>query len=419
MIGDRVTQIDIDILYHCRLFKIPSVIVRSKADQHIRNMMQGDDWETSDEGGEDMRELCRAEYVATTRRNIAGELKKAGLPRQKVYIVSCVLAFREFCAVSPRSSKPPKEGIKKARNFIDEEELMRDLMILAAMKRSDHIIPSAERAEHQPAVLTPQTRPEAACGNLDQPLGSGIQNNPLRPGLTPNTAAQAESPILTGKSRATRQSAATPNSQSPMEEVGRARNCVDEEDPMLNLIPNAAARAISPVLTEKSCPTRQTVTTANSPSFLTDLFRCIDRDIPDIQGPPSHFSIFVYRYLLTPLLVLIISPPNLVPHVHTLLAALDLCSYTCSDRKWPKSPAPGHHIVSGSPAQVSKLLRQRPTDIGHVRVLIRNSTRKLKSYGWDVVYVQNQVPKGARIVDVVLAAGKAESWTDAPPRWRA
>lgn len=262
VIGDRVTQIDIDILYHCRLFKIPSVIVRSKADQHIRNMMQGDDWETSDEGGEEMRELCRAEYVAITRRNIAGELKKAGLPRQKVYIVSCVLAFREFCSVSTRSLKTPKEGIKKARNFIDEEELMRDLMILAAVKRCNHIIPSAERAEHQPTVLTPQTRPEAP------------------------------SPVLTEESCATRQSAATPNSQSPMEEIRKARNFVDRGDPMLNLIPNAVARAVSPVLMEKSCPIRQTVTTANSSSFLTDLFRCIDQDIPDIQGPPSSLFYF-------------------------------------------------------------------------------------------------------------------------------
>jgi hypothetical protein len=89
MVDIRVTEVELAILENCRLFGIPSFIVRSKADQHIRNTMKSNGFESGDEDDKALRQHCREELVAKTRQSVERELKKAGFPSQKVYIVSC------------------------------------------------------------------------------------------------------------------------------------------------------------------------------------------------------------------------------------------------------------------------------------------------------------------------------------------
>ncbi|KAI9456317.1 P-loop containing nucleoside triphosphate hydrolase protein [Boletus coccyginus] len=88
----RFTMTDIAILSNARRFNIPTYIVRSKADQHIRNLTteMGYDSE-ADEGSERRDELYRAarwQFIEETRSTVKMNLLDANLPNQRVYIVS-------------------------------------------------------------------------------------------------------------------------------------------------------------------------------------------------------------------------------------------------------------------------------------------------------------------------------------------
>ncbi|KAI5846641.1 interferon-inducible GTPase-domain-containing protein [Morchella snyderi] len=127
--GDRFTQTDIEILFHCKRFGIAAFVVRSKSDQHIGNVMKNDDGDSDsdsdDESDNDERKRkrlleARGKYIADTRNNFQSLLQQVGLPQQKVYIV-CDDALRLL-----------QKNIKT--DVIDEEELMRDLTQVAKDK---------------------------------------------------------------------------------------------------------------------------------------------------------------------------------------------------------------------------------------------------------------------------------------------
>jgi hypothetical protein len=85
----RVTKLDISILENCRRFKIPAFIVRTKADNHIRQTMAdlGYTKERKHEKARFYTEACE-KFVADTRRNLDDNLGSANLPTQPVYIIS-------------------------------------------------------------------------------------------------------------------------------------------------------------------------------------------------------------------------------------------------------------------------------------------------------------------------------------------
>ncbi|KAI9569306.1 hypothetical protein HD554DRAFT_2092777, partial [Boletus coccyginus] len=103
----------IAILDNARRFNIPTYTVRSKADQHIRNVMR--DMEYDSEGGDD-------DVVERRDRFVRANLIRASLPDQRVYIVSNTTIF------SIVADKTPEE-------MIDEVDLFRDLLNEAYSRR--------------------------------------------------------------------------------------------------------------------------------------------------------------------------------------------------------------------------------------------------------------------------------------------
>jgi GTP-binding protein EngB required for normal cell division len=124
----RFTMTDLAMLVNCRRFNIPTYIVRSKSDSHIRNIMKdsGYNSEDDDENRSDRNALyssAREEYIAETRATVKGNLQDAGLPDQRVYIVA------HSTMVSTVRDQ------KLSEKTIDELELMRDLFKEAQLRR--------------------------------------------------------------------------------------------------------------------------------------------------------------------------------------------------------------------------------------------------------------------------------------------
>ena len=121
LIDNRFTEPDIAILKHCERFKIPSLIVRSKANQHIGNLMQYDfHYDSDDDDRENFSrtyQAARTKFIEETRRNVASNLKMAEMnPEKNVHIVSCdALAYR-VCGEFGK--------LKKKNQLIDEDELL-------------------------------------------------------------------------------------------------------------------------------------------------------------------------------------------------------------------------------------------------------------------------------------------------------
>lgn len=122
----RFTATDIAILTNCRRFQIPTYIVRSKADAHIRNIMRDLGYESESDDRARRTELytaAREQYIAETRATVQRNLKDAGLTDQRVYIAcnTTVLSTVKNLTLSPKT--------------IDELDLMRDLLEEAHSRR--------------------------------------------------------------------------------------------------------------------------------------------------------------------------------------------------------------------------------------------------------------------------------------------
>ncbi|KAF8555370.1 P-loop containing nucleoside triphosphate hydrolase protein [Imleria badia] len=116
LFNNRFTMTDQAILSNCRRFHIPTFIVRSKADQHIRNLMQETGYDSDDEAEtkETMYKAAREQFVAETRRSVKENLLEAQLPDQRVYIVS----HKSLLGIV--RDKSPKRTV-------DDLDLLRDL----------------------------------------------------------------------------------------------------------------------------------------------------------------------------------------------------------------------------------------------------------------------------------------------------
>ncbi|KAG2141502.1 interferon-inducible GTPase-domain-containing protein [Suillus cothurnatus] len=127
LFDNRFTMTDIAILTNCRRFKIPTYIVRSKADQHIRNIMKDMGYDSDDdESGDQKKRLyqaARQQFIQQTRQSVKDNLENANMPNQRVYIVS----------------NEPMLGVvkeKRPKKVIDEIELMNDLIGEAQTRRA-------------------------------------------------------------------------------------------------------------------------------------------------------------------------------------------------------------------------------------------------------------------------------------------
>ncbi|KAI6123417.1 interferon-inducible GTPase-domain-containing protein [Pisolithus croceorrhizus] len=82
----RFTTTDIAILKNCQRFQIPTYIVRSKADTHIRNIMRDIGYDSSSDDRARRTELyntAREQYIKETRATVQRNLREADLPDQK------------------------------------------------------------------------------------------------------------------------------------------------------------------------------------------------------------------------------------------------------------------------------------------------------------------------------------------------
>ncbi|KAG2368927.1 interferon-inducible GTPase-domain-containing protein [Suillus spraguei] len=126
LFDNRFTMTDIAILINCRRFKIPTYIVRSKADQHISNIMTDMGYDSNDDEDEGQKkrlyQAARQQFIQQTRQSVNNNLENANIPDQRVYILS----NKTMIGVVKR---------KQAKNVIDEIELLNDLIQEAQTRR--------------------------------------------------------------------------------------------------------------------------------------------------------------------------------------------------------------------------------------------------------------------------------------------
>ncbi|KIK21856.1 hypothetical protein PISMIDRAFT_103351 [Pisolithus microcarpus 441] len=157
----RFTLTDIAILSNARRFNIPAYIVRSKADQHIRNIMRDMGYNSDDDDEEDdpgrrnrFYKAARKQYIEETRKSIKANLENANLPDEQVYLVS-----NDTMLSCVTTQKPPKK-------VIDEIELLTDIYTQVVSRRT-------ERKAREAAELA--RRVQAEREELERQLRRGIQ----------------------------------------------------------------------------------------------------------------------------------------------------------------------------------------------------------------------------------------------------
>ncbi|PCH37661.1 hypothetical protein WOLCODRAFT_148611 [Wolfiporia cocos MD-104 SS10] len=126
LIDTRFTATDVAILRNCARFGMPAYIVRSKSNQHIRNIMEDIGYDSNDDDDATTRralaEAARERYIADTRQTVTENLEEAGLLPQRVYVVSKDTMLRVV------RQEP-------ARDLLDEVQLRDALLTTARMER--------------------------------------------------------------------------------------------------------------------------------------------------------------------------------------------------------------------------------------------------------------------------------------------
>ncbi|KAI6104837.1 interferon-inducible GTPase-domain-containing protein [Pisolithus croceorrhizus] len=128
LFDNRFTETDIAILMNCRRFQIPTYIVRSKADVHIRNIMYEYGYDSAHDEGprrESLYRTARERFIADTRANVKRNLQQAELPEQRVYMVS----NRTLLSIVRDRS------LGFSSKIIDELELIKDILDEACSPR--------------------------------------------------------------------------------------------------------------------------------------------------------------------------------------------------------------------------------------------------------------------------------------------
>ncbi|KAG2105087.1 interferon-inducible GTPase-domain-containing protein [Suillus discolor] len=132
LFDNRFTMTDIAILTNCRRFKIPTYIVRSKADQHIRNIMEDMGYDSDDDSSKvkKLHQAARQQFIQQTRQSVKDNLRDANIPDQRVYIVS----YKTMLDVALNTTIFDVLARKQPKT-IDEIELLNDLIREAQIRR--------------------------------------------------------------------------------------------------------------------------------------------------------------------------------------------------------------------------------------------------------------------------------------------
>ena len=123
--GDRFTEQDLDILANCRMYNIPSFVVRPKADTHIQNMANDEDYSYGD---------AQMIYTDSTRDHFKEELRvaarKLNLDSDKEIFLVSKEPLRRFVKSLMDGEAPESTGA-----MIDEEYLVTKILLTAQMRR--------------------------------------------------------------------------------------------------------------------------------------------------------------------------------------------------------------------------------------------------------------------------------------------
>ncbi|KAF8138945.1 hypothetical protein EV363DRAFT_1394360 [Boletus edulis] len=147
LFDNRFTMTDVAILVNARRFNIPTYIVRSKADQHIRNVMMDMGYDSEGDDEEDverrnkLHKAARKQFIDRTRKSVKANLEDANLPDQRVYIVS------NTTLLSLVLNKMPKKTI-------DEVEFLNDLINEAHTRRKASFNNESTLAVNPPEVVS-------------------------------------------------------------------------------------------------------------------------------------------------------------------------------------------------------------------------------------------------------------------------
>jgi GTP-binding protein EngB required for normal cell division len=140
----RFTKIDVGIMENCYRFNIPVFIVRSKADQHIDNMMKVEEIDSTpgDADYEDIYQETKSRYVEATKADFDNHMEKLAealevdardrqmILHQRVYVVSSANVRGLL-----QSGAKKGTGVNKRLRIIDEVLLVEDMLRTAARRR--------------------------------------------------------------------------------------------------------------------------------------------------------------------------------------------------------------------------------------------------------------------------------------------
>jgi GTP-binding protein EngB required for normal cell division len=129
VIDNRFTESDVAILKNCRLLDppIPTFLVRSKSDQHIRNAYEDRAGDEDLEGSAKaaLMEECKQTFIRDTKENFAANLRKAKLDdTQEVYCVSKEVLRAIVC----------REKLRPKAMVLDERKLLHDIVAGRSMR---------------------------------------------------------------------------------------------------------------------------------------------------------------------------------------------------------------------------------------------------------------------------------------------
>lgn len=143
----RFTKIDVDIMENCYRFNIPVLVVRSKADQHINNMITNDEEDEDDNAApgtdesQQMYQDVKATYSATTKCDFDKHMrimaeKMADDPMFDIRDRQMLLSQRVYMVSAPNIRSLVQRGSGADRSkFIDEVLFVEDLLSTAARRR--------------------------------------------------------------------------------------------------------------------------------------------------------------------------------------------------------------------------------------------------------------------------------------------
>lgn len=124
--SDRLSSTDIGVLRTCRKCEIPTLLIRTKSDQSIRNIRRDNGYLTDVDDDSYRRSHsfihaerdAREQYIHETRETVQDNLERAMLLDQRVYIVSSSALMKLVKGTAPSS------------RMIDEESLRHDVLTI-------------------------------------------------------------------------------------------------------------------------------------------------------------------------------------------------------------------------------------------------------------------------------------------------